>query len=359
MIVTSTRHRLPRRWAATGLARTRRAVRMRRPLRWRLVGDAIVVPPTSDSDVKSGAGVVARRDGDFDYVRRTGVRRYSRELVPQPQTKGLTANRSVPRAIFGGFAFDHFGHFLLESLSRLWIEQVEDIDDSVPLVWIGARGACIRPWMVDICRQIGLNREVILIDESTGALAVDELLVPDAGCEVREWMHPEQMRRLGTTPWRPERTERTERKVWLSRVGLRSSKGGLSEETEVELLLAERGWEIIRPEDLSIESQVEFLSRASRVAGVEGSALHGLVMVGSFGGTIDIIRRNSDPNFTSLALAGGWNQRILDPIGGLMTTTPVRNSFTGELVAVPTWDGIDVVATALAVERSSLRPIRG
>jgi hypothetical protein len=299
--------------------------------------------------------VVASSGGGFNYVRGTGVRRYSRELVPRPQTNGLVPNQSISRAIFGGYAFDHFGHFLLESLSRVWIEQTQEIDDSVPLVWIGGRGVSIKHWMSDICRQIGLNREVMIIDSSTGALAVEELLVPQASCELHEWIHPEQLRRLGTTPWRPIQSES---KVWLSRVGMGTSHGGLAEEAEVEQVLADSGWSIVRPEELSIEEQVDVLAGASHVAGVEGSALHGLVLVGGFGGTIDIIRRNSNTNYKLVALAGGWNQRMINPVGGCVGLAPVTNSLTGELVAVPTWEGIDVRETAYAIDRSSRRNVR-
>jgi len=328
---------------------------MRRPLRSRTVGDAIVVPPTSDADFASGAGVVTSSGGGFDYVRGTGVRRYSRELVPRPQTHGLVANQVIPRAIFGGFAFQHFGHFLLESLSRVWIEQTQEIDDSVPLVWIGGRGVSIKHWMSDICRQIGLNREVMIIDSSTGALAVEELLVPQASCELHEWIHPEQLRRLGTTPWSPSGSES---RVWLSRVGLGKSKGGISEEAEMESVLVELGWSIFRPEDLPITDQAELLASASHVAGVEGSALHGLVLVGEFGGTIDIVRRNANANFKLVALAGGWDQRVFDPIGGAFKVVPARNSLTGDYVGVRAWEGIDVRATALAIDRSSRRNVR-
>lgn len=350
-------HGVPRRWAASGLAATRRAIRMRRPLRWQSVRNAIVVPPAINSELNSGAGVVASREDGFDYLRGTGVRRYSRELIPQPQTKGLRANQSFPRAIFGGYVFDHFGHFLLESLSRVWIDQTQEIDDSVPLVWISGRNVAVTTWMLEICRKIGLNRQVLIIDGSTGALAAEELLVPQAGCELREWIHPAQMRRLGTTPWSPGNAERAGRKVWLSRVGMGTSHGGLAEEAELEQVLADSGWSIVRPEELSIEEQVDVLAGASRLAGIEGSALHGLVLVGGFGGTVDIIRRQSNPNFKMLALAGGWKQRMIDPVGGNFTLVPTRNALTGEFVSVPTWEGIDVRATARAIDESSGRAV--
>lgn len=325
---------------------------MRRPLRWRSVADAIVVPLRSDSDLRNGAGVVTSHAGGYDYVSGTGIRRYSREVVPRPKTEGLIANQSIPRAIFGGFLFNHFGHFLLESLSRLWIEQVHDVDESVPLVWIGVHNGSVRPWMVEICRQIGMNREILVTDWSTGALAIEELLVPQAGFELREWMHPDQMRRLGTTPWSPGNTKR---KVWLSRTGAGARTGGFNDEPMLEEVLAERGWTIVRPEELSIEAQVEVLAGASHVAGVEGSAFHGLVMVKEYGGTIDILQRQKTPNYKALALAGGWNQRMIKPVGGHVTMAPVANGLTGAFVDFPNWDGIDVSATALAIERSSRR----
>lgn len=337
---------------------------MRRPLRWRSVSDALVIPIMSVSDNSAGAGVVRSHGAGFDYVRGTGLRRYSREIIPRPQTHDLVVNQSLSQAIFGGFLFNHFGHFLLESLSRVWIELAQEIDDSVPLVWIAGTGAALSPrrdrsddittWMKEIFRQIGLNREVMIIDNSTGALGVKELLVPQASCELREWIHPDQLRRLGTTPWRPSRAET---KVWLSRTGIGTKSGGLVEEVELEHALADCGWTIVRSEDLAVADQVEVLASASHVAGVEGSALHGLVLVGGFGGTIDIIRRHSNPNFKVVALAGGWNQRMFDPVGGRITLAPVKNSLTGELVAVPTWEGIDVRATARAIDESSGRAV--
>ena len=232
----------------------------------------------------------------------------------------------------------------------------------MPLVWIAGTGAALAPrrdrsddltpWMKEIFRQIGLNREVMIIDKSTGALAVEELLVPQASCELREWIHPDQLRRLGTTPWRPSRAET---KVWLSRAGIGTKNGGLIEEVELEHALADCGWSIVRTEDLPVADQVEVLASASHVAGVEGSALHGLVLVGGFGGTIDIIRRHSNPNFKVLSLAAGWNQRMTEPLGGRFTLVPSGNSLTGERFGVPTWEGIDTGATALAIDRSSRR----
>ena len=54
------------------------------------------------------------------------------ESSAQPRSDGRNAIRlqqpctipsgatNLPKAIFGGVAFDHFGHFLLETTSRLW-----------------------------------------------------------------------------------------------------------------------------------------------------------------------------------------------------------------------------------------------
>jgi hypothetical protein len=324
---------------------------MGRPLKWQRVHDAIVVPLSESFDFSSGAGVVA--SGPGQYVVGTGLRRYSQEIVPPPQITGLSAERSIPRAVFGGFVFAHFGHFLVESLSRLWIEEISTIDSSVPLVWIrGGMGWEFTPWMTEICRRIGLEREIVLVDARTGPLGVEELIIPQAGFELREWMHPMQMKRLGTTPWLPNASDS---RVWLSRTRVGES-AGLTQEHEVEAVLAERGWSIICPESLSIDEQVETLVGASHVAGVEGSALHGLMLVKDFGGTIDIIRRRSSPNYNVLALAAGWDQRWLNVVGGRRSGVAIVGRILGKSPATaPVIDGIDPVATALAVDRSSRR----
>jgi capsular polysaccharide biosynthesis protein len=209
--------------------------------------------------------------------------------------------------------------------------------------------------MIDLCRRIGFERQIILVHGATGALAVDELVVPEAGLELRAWVHPLQVRRLGSTQWVPSGTQK---KVWLSRVGQGVSGGGLTEEIEVEHELARRGWLIVRPEELSIDEQVDLLTGASHVAGVEGSALHTLVLLRGFGGTVDVVRRIWNPTFDLIARVEGWDQRWIDPVGGRTIKVPGLNRFSGEDIEWPLVEGIDVAATALAIDRSSRRSQR-
>lgn len=292
----------------------RRQVRIHRPLRAPTVHDALVIPlvvPASDSyDVSAGAGVVTVATTSVTFLESSALRRFGHRIIPPPGTdRGRESPAStMRRAIFGGYVFDHFGHFLLETLCRLWVEQSGEIDADIPVVWISTSRHGIRPWMSDVFQRLGMQRSIVLVDETTGPLAVDELIVPAAGFELREFLHPTQLRRLACVPWRPD----AERKIWLSRSGP-SGLTTVPGEPVIEERLRNLGWSVVHPESLSIDQQLDTLAGATRIAGVEGSALHALALMKEFGGSVDIVPRRSSPNYSIIADVAGWDQHIHAP----------------------------------------------
>src|SRR6056297_1300280 len=53
--------------------------------------------------------------------------------------------------IFGGYMIDHYGHFLLESLARLWFA----VDNDLPIVW--ASGVNLQDYQKDILTRLGID----------------------------------------------------------------------------------------------------------------------------------------------------------------------------------------------------------
>jgi hypothetical protein len=308
----------------------------------RIVSDAVVVPRRVFGDKSAGAGVLRAEAGGLVPVADTGVRRRGREYVVAPRADDVGSLRRVEAAVYGGFLFEHYGHFLLESLGRLWFDGV---DGRVPTVWIAATGNHFTPWMHELAERVGVRGEMILLDGTEGALEVGRLLVPDQGFEVQRYLHPWFAARLARTPARPEPGLR----VWLSRSAL-GERAGVADEPQIESRLAAEGWQIARLEQMTIADQVSLLSRASHIAGVEGSALHTLLLVSGFEGTVDVLSRHESSNFEVIARATGWDQ-VRHPMPGGRPEVWHRPSGARDV----RWTGIDVGAAVDRIVESSGR----
>lgn len=236
-----------------------------------------------------------------------------RQATAQPAARATDAEWAGNH-VFGGMLWDHFGHFLLEGLSRAWAFA----DLPGPIIWVRrAPHARLTPWQADILQLIGLGgREHRVV---TAPVRVGRLAVPQQGLVMWRYLHPRQAELLAAYPFRsPE----PGRRVWLSRSGLPSKLARIDGETLVEATLSARGWTILHPENMSIAEQLAALEAAELIAGFAGSAFHGLLLARDIRARIVIISRGErlNPNYQLIAAARGFDQHLvsvgLDPLDG-------------------------------------------
>lgn len=326
----------------------------RRPafLRLRVIDDAVVVPRARFGDVSLGAGVLKPTAHGQRPVRDTGVRRRDKEYVLPPPVDSRPRHH-IDQAIFGGYLFDHYGHFLLESLGRLWFDEPRH---DIPIVWIAATADRWRPWMTELADLVGIGPHRRLLNAGDGPLGVGRLVVADQGFEVDRYMHPWLVDRLAIVPASPDVTGNTTGHshghgdghggtghVWLSRTGL-DETAGVAEERDIERRLADSGWAVVHPERLTVAEQVRVLRSARHVAGIEGSAFHTLLLLRGFTGTVDLLSRHGSRNFEVINAAQRLDLQRHDLVGGMSRAWQRPNGSRDV-----SWSGVDVDATVRMV----------
>lgn len=213
-------------------------------------------------------------DADGTYIERSALERRSgevgapapREIFPAPRPA------SDRRAIYGGTLYFHFGHFLLESLARLW--HADDEPDT-PIVWAGSHswsGKDFEPWQLEILEILGVRNELRILSAPE---TFDRLVMPDVGYRYDDWFHPQHADFLGRYVGPPQEPDR---RVWLSRSDVPNGVKDVNA-SAVERRLAAEGWAITYPERASVRAQLDEISRASVIAGEEGSAFHALMLL--------------------------------------------------------------------------------
>jgi hypothetical protein len=207
-------------------------------------------------------------------------------------------------AIFGGVFYDHYGHFLIECLARFWYAAAHP---DLPVLFLldpGAPVAELRPWAQEILDLLDLRNP---IDFVADPIRVPLLHLPDIGYRYAHWFHPDHARFLGRYQGPPQEPDH---RLWLSRRGDRNGFHLVNSEI-VERRLAAAGWHVIAPETMTVREQLDAFSRATHIAGEEGSAFHTVVLMADVRGKrFDIIKRYGaeHPSFHTIGNAIGMTQ---------------------------------------------------
>ncbi|WP_198372723.1 glycosyltransferase family 61 protein, partial [Roseomonas rosulenta] len=226
------------------------------------------------------------------------------------------------RFAYGGILLPHFGHFLIESLSRAWFLRR---NPGLPVLWHrhGRRPPAAQAEVLSI---LGLAAPATHVLDAT--VTVGELLVARQAAEVGGSFEADQAAALGVVPSRRQPGCR----LWLSRAQLPDALARIEGEVAVEECLAERGWRIIAPERMTLAEQMRALAEAEEVAGFMGSAFHLLLLLEQAPARVRILDRGLPPHFRrtfeSIAVAKGMAQEILtvgaDPITGTGARVTIR-----------------------------------
>ncbi len=204
--------------------------------------------------------------------------------------------------IFGGYPIFHYGHFLLEGLTRLWITR--DYPNT-PIAWLDGTG--YSKSQREILDLLGVSNRPFFVQRPTG---FRNIIVPTSGYVLHTYYDPRHAAFLAVFPEVPIIPGR---KVWLSRTRLQQGRGMVVNQEAVENVLASAGWTISHPEEHSLRAQLHTLASAERIAGVAGSAFHSFMLMQKVRASVDIFPRfplGPNNDYALIADVHRINQRL-------------------------------------------------
>jgi hypothetical protein len=260
------------------------------------VSNAILVPPVK-SDLVQECGVL---DADGSFCASSATWRGRRQTIIQPPAPKTETKKLSGRHLYCGQIWSHFGHFMAESLSRLWaLDQLGEQPTS--LIFLPKRPnrtQGLHGYQKDFLRLLQIDIPVQIIEEPT---EVEELIVPGQGFGLGAIA-------AGTDPFRAFFTNRFATDVkadgpeglYLSRSALKGMEGSALHEEAIETSLSRDGIATIHPQELSLEDQIARYRAAKRIVSLDGSALHLFGFVGQSDQRVGIILRRNSKVFESI-----------------------------------------------------------
>ncbi len=273
------------------------------PLGLRVVRDALVVPART----ATAPGVPYT----FGVMDAAGA--------PVPEARWLHRGRDLAvaeamapvrriagRHVFAGLLLPHFGHAIVETLSRAWYLRAHPGES--PL-WLMRAGQPSRA-ALDLLDVLGLGAPATTILREP--VQVEELVVPAQGCAFGGFFHSAQAAALAVRDFGPPRPAH---RVWLSRSALPEGTARIEGEAILEEMLRAAGWTILAPERLSLVDQLAALAGAEEIAGFMGSAFHLLLLLDGVTARVRILDRRLPADlvrtYVEIAAAKGLRQEVL------------------------------------------------
>lgn len=177
----------------------------------------------------------------------------------------------VSEAWFGGVLVWHFGHFLIESLSRLTNPEIRG--SNLPILFFAQRPTePIAGYMREALSRIGIDDHRIKIVSKP--IFVEKLHAQDPYVTINGHLSRPHLLPISGATSSPSIRNGL---LYLSRSRVRGRRPVQNEEI-LEETVRRLGGEIFHPQEHSLEAQIDRISRCSLVVAIEGSALHSLIL---------------------------------------------------------------------------------
>ncbi len=178
--------------------------------------------------------------------------------------------------IYGGIAYFHYGHFLLATFSRYWVDPADTPDakwiyhfDAPSTHWTGV------PFVQQINEAAGIpSSDVVWLQEP---VRLPRLRIPAPAFEETLQAFAKYRTlglRVGGNLVGQETASQSGRPVYITKQLLGNGVRKFVNEEIIADLFDQAGFEIVCPEALSLKQQIELFEQRPLIVGMLGSALH-------------------------------------------------------------------------------------
>lgn len=259
-----------------------------------------------------------------------------------------------------GLFQDHFGHFLIGTLARLWA-LAQHADAATRIVYVGALEPdelYARDYIRLCLEALGIRREQLV--RVAGPMRFPALLIAEPAfveCFSASPVYHAMMRGIATHVLGGTERDAAETDVFLSKALIASGNRSILNEAELTDELAREGVVIKHPERLGFADQMRLWSRTRLAMGFSGSAFHTSVFRG--GQSLCTLSNNlaASANQALIDRVSGNRSLFLQAVDGLREEASSANAFSVSLIiADPKWMAGELLRVAEAFRAGRLSP---
>lgn len=213
-------------------------------------------------------------------------------LTPNQKINLDTINKISETVIYGGLTIGHFGHFITDTLNRLWYP-IKHREQKYKIVFIyyQHRDYNLGKFQNEFIKLLGIDTErIVIIDEPT---YFEKVVVPKQSVYWDSSYNKELLSLIYDTLVSNVTPNKYE-KIYISKAKVNESDSFTVNEAYFESFFASKGYEIIYPEQLSVYEQISYMLGAKEIACTSGTLCHQVMFANQNIKLICLMRSNLD-----------------------------------------------------------------
>ena len=243
------------------------------PLKIHILNDSICYPfkKNHESGPEHTGGLYTH---DHQYVESSGIVTHGKSYIGEGSELSEPIETLHGKSLYIGLCHSHYGHFIIETLTRLWPYKKNELREFDHLI-ILPFSSSLRDFSLEIFEYLGVKDRIKLISSPT---RLEEVHVPDLPISYPGKVHSE-LGRLNRLFELEKEDNRSDQPLFISRTRLIHGRERIIiGEQYIENILKKNGVKIFHPQYHSVLSQIATVRKHKTVIGFAGSALHTILL---------------------------------------------------------------------------------
>jgi hypothetical protein len=204
----------------------------------------------------------------------------NRSVCLAPEEININSNLEPDQRkyIYIGFLLEHYGHFITESLSRLWFYLINNTEDYY-LLYHSSDDYHKNILYTELLGALGISSDKLIRFEK--ATIVSKVIIPNPSFTIRGKAYNIHDKLVNTTAKfltkNMGKIKPTSQPLYLSRRLLSDEQRLVKNESKLEDILIKKGVNVQHPQFLNLAEQIYLINRHQTVIGTLGSALHSVL----------------------------------------------------------------------------------
>ncbi len=199
------------------------------------------------------------------------------------------------KALFLGACNAHWGHFLIEGLSRVWAILETDKYKDYEFCYCLREKNSFPSYMREVFHLLGIDSDKIKIIEQP--TQYDEIAIPQISSKINSFWTDEYATTINKIKSNVNPVKGG--KYYLTRTAYIDNIIG---EPNLEDIFRKNGYQIVSPEQLSVTEQISIFSGADEIASISGTTAHNMVFMKDTATGVILERLSSFPNRTQAVI---------------------------------------------------------
>lgn len=289
---------------------------------------ATILPLRKDPALQFGRGGVV--DSEGNYVELSGI-----PLRIQHGYPFENAEYRDEKVVYCGYLIDHWGHFLIEAVTRLWyfMENDATIDKYVFFIEESSDRKITGNYL-EFLKLLKIWDRLEIINRPT---TYQEVIVPELGIVCRESYTPKLLKVFDAVAENvvPDPSWETPEKIFYSRSQFAKGKPFEFGFESIDNFFEKNGYTILYPEKVPLSRMIHYIRNSKVVASLSGSLPHNMLFANQ-GQKLEIVERLviNDDNQTDVNRMRELDVTYIDanmPIYSVNFVGPVIMGYTEEL----------------------------